>query len=167
MLDHVGFSVSDSARSFPFYEAALAPLGIIVRERQKEWGSIVMTGERWPFLWGRPAGGTYYGTPVRVEKRGPIHLAFRASPKEAVEAYYRIGLTYGGRDNGAPEDCAAERTPPSCSIRTETISGRSTAACRGVLYGRPLRRSGTQGGAKVPRGDGWSRNLPSFNEFVR
>lgn len=106
MFDHVGFFVSDPARSFPFYEAALAPLGIVVRERQKAWGSIVMRGEqRLPFLWIGPAGGDYHGTPVKVEERRPMHLAFRAASKEAVEAFYRIGLANGGRDNGAPEDC--------------------------------------------------------------
>lgn len=106
MFDHVGLFVSDSARSFPFYEAALAPLGIVVRERQKAWGSIVMTGEqRLPFLWMGPAGGDYHGTPVRVEERRPMHLAFQASSKEAVQAFYHAGLAKGGRDNGAPEDC--------------------------------------------------------------
>lgn len=106
MFDHVGIFVSDSARSFSFYEAALAPLGIVVRERQKEWGSIVMAGpQHLPFLWIGPAGGMYHGTPVKVEERRPMHLAFRAPSKEAVQAFYRVGLANGGRDNGAPEDC--------------------------------------------------------------
>jgi len=107
MFDHVGIFVSDTARSFPFYEAALAPLGIIVRERQTQWGSIVMSGAAWqPFLWIGPAGGTYHGTEVKVSDRRPVHLAFRAPAKAAVEEFYRAGLAHGGRDNGAPEDCA-------------------------------------------------------------
>jgi catechol 2,3-dioxygenase-like lactoylglutathione lyase family enzyme len=106
MFDHIGIFVSDTARSFPFYEAALAPLGIVVRERQKHWCSIVMTGEHHkPFLWIGPAGGTYHGTAVKVNERRPIHLAFRASSKAMVEEFYRAGLAHGGRDNGAPEDC--------------------------------------------------------------
>lgn len=106
MFDHVGIFVSDTMRSFPFYEAALAPLGIVVRERQVHWGSIVMTGENYrPFLWIGPAGGNYHGTPVRIEERRPVHLAFRAPSKQAVEEFYQQGLANGGRDNGAPEDC--------------------------------------------------------------
>lgn len=106
MLDHVGIFVTDTGRSFPFYEAALAPLGIVVRERQTHWGSIVMTGERHrPFLWIGPAGGDYHGTPVKLEHRRPLHLAFRAASKDAVEAFHRAGLVAGGRDNGAPADC--------------------------------------------------------------
>lgn len=106
MFDHIGIFVSDTARSFPFYEAALAPLGIVVRERQIHWGSVVMTGDgHRPFLWIGPAGGMYHGTEVKVGERRPMHLAFRATSKSAVEEFYRAGLAHGGRDNGAPEDC--------------------------------------------------------------
>jgi catechol 2,3-dioxygenase-like lactoylglutathione lyase family enzyme len=106
MLDHVGIFVSDSKRSFPFFEKALAPLGIVVRERQEQWGSIVMSSDEWPpFLWIGPAGGDYHGTPVPVSERRPMHLAFKAPSKQAVEDFHRIGLANGGRDNGAPEDC--------------------------------------------------------------
>lgn len=106
MLDHIGIFVSDADRSFPFFEAALAPLGVVVRERQPHWGSIIMSGPNyWPFLWIGPAGGSYHGTPVQVSERRPMHLAFRSPSKEAVREFHRIGLLNGGRDNGAPEDC--------------------------------------------------------------
>jgi catechol 2,3-dioxygenase-like lactoylglutathione lyase family enzyme len=106
MFDHVGIFVSDTAVSFPFYEAALAPLGIVVRERQTQWGSIVMAGMAWqPFLWIGPAGGNYHGTEVRIAERRPVHLAFRAPSKVAVDEFYRAGLAHGGRDNGAPDVC--------------------------------------------------------------
>src|SRR5262245_8965768 len=106
MLDHVGFFVSDTTLSFPFYEAALAPLGIVVRERQRHRGSIVMTGpSHRPFLWIGPAGGQYHGTEVKVNERRPMHLAFIAPSKVAVEEFYRAGLAHGGIDNGAPADC--------------------------------------------------------------
>ena len=106
MFDHIGIFVSDTARSFPFFEHALAPLGILIRERQKAWGSIVMSGPKWPpFLWIGPAGGSYYGTEVRTSERRPMHLAFEAPSKAAVEEFHRVGLQYGGKDNGAPSDC--------------------------------------------------------------
>jgi catechol 2,3-dioxygenase-like lactoylglutathione lyase family enzyme len=97
MFDHVGIFVTDPTRSFSFYEAALAPLAIIVHERQVEWGSILMAGERRrPFLWIGPAGGIYHGTEVKLTDRRPVPLAFRAQSKAAVEKFY---------DNGRPEDC--------------------------------------------------------------
>jgi catechol 2,3-dioxygenase-like lactoylglutathione lyase family enzyme len=106
MFDHIGIFVSDTARSFPFFEKALAPLGIVVRERQRKWGSIVMSSQEWPpFLWIGPAGGKYHGTDVKIEERRPMHLAFKAPSRQAVEEFYRIGLDNGGRDNGAPADC--------------------------------------------------------------
>jgi catechol 2,3-dioxygenase-like lactoylglutathione lyase family enzyme len=106
MFDHIGIFVSDTKRSFPFFEKALAPLGILVRERQRKWGSIVMSSEEWPpFLWIGPAGGNYHGTEVSVSERRPLHLAFKAPSKSAVEEFYRIGLENGGRDNGSPAIC--------------------------------------------------------------
>jgi catechol 2,3-dioxygenase-like lactoylglutathione lyase family enzyme len=106
MIDHIGIFVSDTERSFRFFEKALAPLGIVVRERQLKWGSIVMSSEEWPpFLWIGPAGGAYYGTEVKISERRPLHLAFKAPSKLAVEEFYRIGLQNGGKDNGAPADC--------------------------------------------------------------
>src|SRR5262245_27433080 len=106
MFDHLGIFVSDTTRSFRFFEHALAPLGIVIRERQRAWGSIVMGGKSWqPFLWIGPAGGTYYGTEVKVAERRPAHLAFTAPSREAVEEFHRAGLEHGGRDNGTPADC--------------------------------------------------------------
>ena len=106
MFDHVGIFVSDPARSFPFYEHALAPLGILVRERQTQWGSIVMSGEhRRPFRWIGPAGADNYGTALKVHERRPMHLALRAPSQAAVEEFFRVGQAHGGRDNGAPADC--------------------------------------------------------------
>jgi catechol 2,3-dioxygenase-like lactoylglutathione lyase family enzyme len=106
MFDHIGIFVSDTERSFRFFEKSLAPLGIVVRERQKKWGSIVMSSEEWPpFLWIGPAGGTYHGNEVKISERRPLHLAFKAPSKSAVEDFYRIGLENGGKDNGAPAIC--------------------------------------------------------------
>ncbi len=106
MFDHIGIFVSDPGRAFPFFERSLAPLGIVVRERQRQWGSIVMSSEQWPpFLWIGPAGGTYYAAEVKISERRPMHLAFQAPSKSAVEDFYRIGLENGGRDNGPPAIC--------------------------------------------------------------
>src|SRR5882724_4847731 len=106
MFDYIGIFVFYIELSFPFFEKSLAPLGIVVRERQPKWGSIVMSSEQWPpFLWIGPAGGTFHGTEVRISERRPLHLAFKAPSKSAVEDFYRVGLDNGGYDNGAPAIC--------------------------------------------------------------
>jgi catechol 2,3-dioxygenase-like lactoylglutathione lyase family enzyme len=106
MFDHIGFCVSDPAKSIPFYENCLAPLGITISERQPEHHAVLFSGAaEFPFIWMGPATGEYYGTALSPSVRRPIHLAFKAPSKEAVDQFYAAGLQYGGRDNGAPEDC--------------------------------------------------------------
>jgi catechol 2,3-dioxygenase-like lactoylglutathione lyase family enzyme len=97
MFDHIGFGVTDFARSRAFYARALAPLGIaVVREvaAEETGGSAHAAfgvGGR-PFFWigaGRPLTGR-------------LHVAFAASDRAAVDAFHRAALDAGGIDNGAP-----------------------------------------------------------------
>lgn len=89
MFDHVGFNVSDFARSFSFYKAALAPLGL----------GVLGEGEGWAMIGGAD-GRLWIGAfgPVAT----PVHLAFRAADREAVQQFHAAALAAGGRDNGAP-----------------------------------------------------------------
>lgn len=57
-----------------------------------------------PFSGWDPREAIYYGTKVSASERRPIHLAFVAPTKEAVDEFHRLGLKHGGVDNGAPED---------------------------------------------------------------
>ena len=91
MLDHVGFGVSDYARSKAFYERALAPLGI----------TLLMEPV------GRAAGFGQHGKPFfwLEEGRTPVtevHVAFLAKDRATVDAFHAAGLEAGGTDNGAP-----------------------------------------------------------------
>jgi catechol 2,3-dioxygenase-like lactoylglutathione lyase family enzyme len=96
MLDHIGFPVSDYARSKAFYEKALAPLGY----------SLVM--EVAQTAHDRPAAGFgangkpdfWIGGEGGLNK--PIHIAIAAKDHPAVDAFYRAALGAGGKDNGAP-----------------------------------------------------------------
>jgi catechol 2,3-dioxygenase-like lactoylglutathione lyase family enzyme len=93
VLDHVGVNASDYERSRAFYEAALAPFGIVpVREHD---GAATGFGESdgRPFFWvqKRPP-------PVR----GGLHVAFTAQERPIVDAFHAAGLAAGGTDNGAP-----------------------------------------------------------------
>src|SRR5579862_9797988 len=91
MIDHVGFEVSDLARSAPFYDAVFHALGA---RRVLDSAHAVAYGVNGPDFWivvrGRePAPG--YG-----------HVALRASGKAAVDAAHRVGLANGGDDDGPP-----------------------------------------------------------------
>jgi catechol 2,3-dioxygenase-like lactoylglutathione lyase family enzyme len=92
MLDHVGFSVSDYARSKAFYEQALAPLGL-TRLMEPAPGIGGFGDGQKPFFW--------IGTRDPVTQTG-IHVAFAADSRETVEAFHKAALEAGGTDNGAP-----------------------------------------------------------------
>ena len=91
MLDHLTLGVSDLARSRHFYDAALWPLGLSVLH--EVFDQFVGYGESGrPYFWiGLTAGGP-----------GPVHVAFAAADRAAVDAFYQSALAAGGRDNGSP-----------------------------------------------------------------
>jgi catechol 2,3-dioxygenase-like lactoylglutathione lyase family enzyme len=91
VIDHVGFSVSDLARSTAFYDAALAPLSLTALMRVPDH---VGYGRDRPFFW--------IGGASRPPLRGSLHVAFRAAGREAVDAFHAAALGAGGTDNGAP-----------------------------------------------------------------
>lgn len=88
MFDHVGLLVRDIDASRRFYSAALAPLGHSIDSSGTGIGP-----KDAPALWLHESKGT-------VGRN--VHIAFRASTRDAVDAFHRAGMTAGGRDNGAP-----------------------------------------------------------------
>ncbi|QJE72080.1 VOC family protein [Aerophototrophica crusticola] len=94
MLGHLSFGVRDLDASVSFYDAALAPLGLVL-----VWRS------------GRGAG---YGPPggedilalfqePGAHPPGPgFHLAFDAPDRTAVDRFHAAALSKGGRDQGPP-----------------------------------------------------------------
>jgi catechol 2,3-dioxygenase-like lactoylglutathione lyase family enzyme len=95
MLDHVGFPVTDFARSKAFYTQALAPLGIgVVMEvsLSDEGDGYAGFGVDRPHFW----IGT--GKPLV----GRLHVAFAAKNRAEVRAFYEAAIAAGGVDNGAP-----------------------------------------------------------------
>ncbi len=93
ILDHVGIKVSDFGRSKAFYEGALGTLGIeLLSDFTYGQDRIAGFGKEHATFWissGRPL-------------RGETHVAFTATSRAEVEAFYNVALTLGGRDNGAP-----------------------------------------------------------------
>ena len=98
MLDHIGLTVSDFARSRAFYEAALAVLGIApVMEVTEE-----MSGGHGAHLgFGVPDNPFFWIGTGKAPGSG-VHVAFAASGTVAVDAFYQAAIAAGGRDNGAP-----------------------------------------------------------------
>ena len=96
MIDHIGFPVSDYARSKAFYEKALAPLGytVIMELAETTSGSpaIGFGRDGKPDFWIGGEGGL----------QGVLHVAIAADNRAMVDAFYRAALAAGGKDNGAP-----------------------------------------------------------------
>lgn len=91
MIDHIGFEVSDLARSARFYDAVFGALGA---RRMLDSDRAIAYGINAPVVWivmrGRDLGCDYG------------HLALQANGKAAVDAAYRAGLAAGGSEDGAP-----------------------------------------------------------------
>ena len=97
MIDHTGVGASDYARSKAFYTAALAPLGyaLLAEFPASVTGGTDVAGFGEP---PKPDFWLHAGAP----QRPPVHIAFRAADRAAVDAFYRAAMAAGGRDNGAP-----------------------------------------------------------------
>ncbi|ATY31446.1 VOC family protein [Sphingomonas psychrotolerans] len=97
MIDHVGFAISDLAKSSAFYAAALAPLGIaeLMRVTPEQTGAGTAIGygkDGKPFFW--------IGDEERVG--AGTHIAFAVDSRAEVDAFYAAALAAGGTDNGGP-----------------------------------------------------------------
>ncbi|MVA12235.1 VOC family protein [Agrobacterium vitis] len=98
MINHVEFPVAEAEGARRFYEAALAPLGLtlvisIDPARTPHGGARYGFGKNgYPSLWIHQQGGA----------KLPIHIAFTADDRLAVDAFHAAALANGGTDNGAP-----------------------------------------------------------------
>lgn len=93
MFDHVSVTVSDLARSKGFYAPALAALGYTRLIEPPDRPDVVgFSHDDETDLW------ICQGVPTRP----PLHLAFRAPSRAAVDAFHRAALAAGGTDHGAP-----------------------------------------------------------------
>ena len=120
MIDHVGFEVSDLARSARFYDAVFGALGA---RRMYESEHSVAYGITSPVVW----------IVVRGRETGPGygHMALQASGKAAVDAAHTAGLGNGGSDDGPPARrpqygarCYAGYLRDPDGLRVEVVSRR-------------------------------------------
>jgi catechol 2,3-dioxygenase-like lactoylglutathione lyase family enzyme len=97
VFHHLSIGVADLAKAAAFYDAALAPLGLV---RISENARSVCYGP--PGFDGEPpfailAKGADAGPP-----RVGFHLAFTAPSHEAVHRFHEASLAAGGVDEGPP-----------------------------------------------------------------
>ena len=90
MVDHIGLKTKDLARAVRFYQAALAPLELVLASQDASGAGLGPAGA--PSLWLTRDGGA----------KGGVHLAFTARNRAAVDRFHAAGLAAGGKDNGAP-----------------------------------------------------------------
>jgi catechol 2,3-dioxygenase-like lactoylglutathione lyase family enzyme len=91
VIDHVGFEVTDLARSGRFYDGVLYALGarrLVQSEQALAYG--VNDPQVWIVVRSRPPAPGYG------------HLALSANGKAAVDAAHAAGLAHGGTDDGPP-----------------------------------------------------------------
>jgi catechol 2,3-dioxygenase-like lactoylglutathione lyase family enzyme len=89
VIDHAAVNVSDLDASKRFYTEALQPLGYSL---MFELGDFLGFGD---------AEMPNFGV-VRRDPVGGGHVAFSASGREAVDAFYEAAIAAGGEDNGPP-----------------------------------------------------------------
>jgi len=105
MIDHIDISVGSIARATEFYLKALAPLGygIVMEVSAEETGhgaaiAFGAPGEAVDFQSGKPSFWVGEG----AKASGPLHVAFVAPSRAAVDVFYHAAIGAGGVDNGAP-----------------------------------------------------------------
>lgn len=103
MLDHVSLGCADLVASGAFYDAVLAPLGYL-RVFARNIGIAYGPGpgrDGLLFWIIQPPGEQGGGDATPHPSRGN-HVAFSASRRGDVDAFFDAALTAGGRANGEP-----------------------------------------------------------------
>ena len=95
-IAHLQLTVSDMARSVPFYERLLTSLEMVVLVRQKEFFYCIG---------GRTGVAISPGAGTFDQKRvGLHHVCFRARTREDVDAIHQVAVELGARIIRAPRE---------------------------------------------------------------
>lgn len=94
MLDHIGIRVKDYKSTVEFYRQVLAPLHYELLMEVAGFAGFGEKGAQGPI-----AAFWIHQDPA---PSGPMHIAFRAKNRAAVDAFYAAAIKAGGKDNGKP-----------------------------------------------------------------
>src|SRR3984957_17439204 len=94
MIDHVSVGISNLERSARFYEAALAPLGLL---RLVTRPATVGFGKSYPEFWFNLRADM-----ADVPHESGVHICLRAKTTSEVDAFHAAALNAGGGSDGAP-----------------------------------------------------------------
>ncbi|MFA6219687.1 MAG: VOC family protein [Erythrobacter sp.] len=94
VLDHISLGVPDIEKARPFYDAALAPLGLNCLAANEGFAAYGIDAVQ--FLIMIPADGGDY------TRGNGTHIAFRAGSSEAVDAFHARAIAAGGVCSGKP-----------------------------------------------------------------
>ncbi|HEY9214820.1 MAG TPA: VOC family protein [Ancylobacter sp.] len=125
MLDHVSITVSDFSRALPFWDAAMAALGVpcVWRETDRAGYGVRNRAD--------DDGHTYITV---LASRGTVnadnrHWCFRAPSWEAVDAFHAAALQAGGTCDGPPGLRAAYHTSYYAAFVLDPDGNRIEAVC--------------------------------------
>lgn len=102
MFDHTGIVVTDLKKARRFYDAIAEALGLQTADNGPESFVFGRSAEEpIPYLWVGVTRPSYW---VEGSRAGlnQAHIAFMASGRDRVDAFYTAALGAGGRDNGPP-----------------------------------------------------------------
>lgn len=95
MIHHVDVAVLDLVRSRAFYAQALAALGLNAIIEFTRPDGCQLTG------FGTPPDPEFWIRSGGPQGR-PVHVAFLANSRAAVDSFHAAGIMAAGKDNGAP-----------------------------------------------------------------
>ena len=94
MIDHISVAVRDLDRAARFYEAVLAPLGLV---RLVTRPATIGFGKAYPEFWINLRAGM-----SAVGEGSGVHIALRARSTAGVDAFHAAALAAGGGCVGPP-----------------------------------------------------------------
>jgi catechol 2,3-dioxygenase-like lactoylglutathione lyase family enzyme len=106
VFDHVGIVFKDLKRSGDLYKAILREIGIKLMEDHTQrdgtgWLVFSTGAPESPFFVVAAGRPSFWGAESGPAK-SPVHVAFRAPSREAVDKFYAAGIRCGASDNGLP-----------------------------------------------------------------
>ena len=144
MIDHLTRTVRDADRSVAFFSRVLHPLGYGVTMRFENF--VGLGTPKKPFFWLKSG-------PAPTQ---PMHLAFVAPSRAAVDRFYEEALAAGAQDNGAPGLRTDYHPHYYAAFVTDVDGHYLEAVChlppaRKAPPKRPLARGAAKGKAKKRR----------------